>query len=64
MPHDVDTASICCGCNRRAQLSCIPKQGKSLPLLHGKVSFSGQTPFEAAFRAPEGATFFEGWSPQ
>ena len=23
----------------------------SLPLLHGKSSFSGQTPFEAAFRA-------------
>jgi hypothetical protein len=23
----------------------------SLPLLHGKVSFSGQTPFEADFRA-------------
>jgi hypothetical protein len=26
----------------------------SLPLLHGKSSFSGQTPFEAAFRVVAG----------
>jgi hypothetical protein len=32
----------------------------SLPLLHGKVSFSGQTPFEADFRATRRRYVFRG----
>jgi hypothetical protein len=32
----------------------------SLPLLHGKVSFSGQTPFEAAFRVTRRRYVFRG----
>ena len=32
----------------------------SLPLLHGKSSFSGQTPFEAAFRVTRRRYVFAG----
>jgi hypothetical protein len=36
----------------------------SLPLLHGKSSFSGQTPFEAAFRVTRRRYVVAGMLPQ